>query len=384
MRDVMSISKISMRYPPFDRDSANPELIKPVECLLKTEIKNPIKIGSESSWYAHWTTLDKDQGVIAEELPVSNTPDDLIISKRRGWFIKPDPLHKISRQILPYGVFAIFAALSAQAFFGGILEDIPLVGWILSEPVSLGPLDYPAILFIAFPIFIVPIFLRVASNLRDLRKQRSWLSDPILPLEVRTKWKGDGVEIEILSKPAEVSLSHARLVVGMPVPERGTLLRMVGRRKEGQPPPGLSTPTPVSRIALGESDGTNVGETVPMSSDNSGSLVLEPLRVSDPGKWIPVEVDGGSMFLPEPENLWPGSIYSPLFTVHWEIQLIGKRGSGDLSKGKQIRYGVPKDGLDIGWSQELTVPMREGDITIPIMPLSGVRDLDPLDGWPES
>ena len=384
MRDIMPISKISMRYPPFDRDSANPELIKPVECLLKTEIKNPIKIGTKSSWYAHWTPLEKDQIANAVDLPMSNTPDDLIISKRKGWFIKPDPLHKISRQILPYGVFTIFAALSAQAFFGSMLEDIPLIGWILSEPVSLGPLDYPAILFVAFPIFIVPIFLRVTSNLRDLRKQKSWLSDPILPLEVRTKWKGDGVEIEILSMPAEVSLSYARLVVGMPVPERGVLLSMVGRREEGQPPPGLSTPTPVSRIALGESDGTNVGETVPMSSDNSGSLVLEPLRVSDPGKWVAIRGDGGSIFLPEPENLWPGSIYSPLFTVHWEIQLVGKRVPRDLSIDKQIRHGTLEDGLDIGWSQELTVPMRGGAISIPIMPLSGVRDLDPLDGWPES
>ena len=384
MRDIMPISKISMRYPPFDRDSANPELIKPVECLLKTEIGNPINIGSRSSWYAHWTPLDEDQGAIAVELPVSNSPNDLIISKRKGWFIKPDPLHNISRRILPYGVFTIFAALSAQAFFGSMLENIPLVGWILSEPVSLGPLDYPAILFIAFPIFVVPIFLRVTSNLRDLRKQRSWLSDPILPLEVRTEWKGDGAEIEIKSIPAEVSLSYARLVVGMPVPERGVLLSMVGRREEGQPPPGLSTPTPVSRIALGESDGTNVGETVPMSSDNSGSLVLEPLRVSDPGKWVPVELDGGSMFLPEPENLWPGSIYSPLFTVHWEIQLVGKRFTRELTKGKQGPRGTPEGGLDIGWSQELTVPMRGDAISIPIMPLSGVRDLDPLDGWPES
>ena len=380
----MSISKISMRYPPFDRDLANPRLIKPVECLLKTEIKNPIIIGSKSSWYAHWTPLDGDPGSIVEELPVSNIPDDLIISKRKGWFIKPDPLHKISRRILPYGVFAIFAALCAQAFFGGMLENIPLVGWILSQPVSLGPLDYPAILFIAFPIFIVPIFLRVASNLRDLRKQRSWLSDPIAPLVIQTKWKDGGAEIEILSTPDEVSLSHARLVVGMPVPERGAILSMVGRTRGGQPPPGLSTPTPVSRVALGESDGTNVGETVPMSSDNSGSLVLEPLRVSDPGEWVHIKPDGGGMFLPEPESLWPGSIYSPLFTIHWEIQLIGKRVIKELSKGKQIRHGVSKDGLDIGWSQELIVPMREDAVSIPIMPLSGVRDLDPLDGWPES
>jgi len=373
-----------MRYPPFDRDLVNPKLIKPVVCLVNTEIKNPIKIGSESSWYAHWTPLSENLDTTTEEFVVSNIPDDLIISKRKGWFIKPDPLHKISRRVLPYGVFAIFAALAAQAFFGSMLEDIPLIGWILSEPVSLGPLDYPAILFVAFPIFIVPIFLRVASNLRDLRKQGSWFSNPILPLEVRTKWKGNGVEIEIVSIPPEVSLSHARLVVGMPVPERDTVLKMVGRRKDSQPPPGLSTPTPVSRIALGESDGTNVGETVPMTTDNSGSLVLEPLRVSDAGNWVLIDADDGKIFLPEPENIWPGSIYSPLFTVHWEIQLIGKRVVEDLSKDEQLRKEVRKGGLDIGWSQEVTVPKREDSISIPIMPLSSVRDLDPLDGWPES
>ncbi len=378
----MSISKISLRYPPFDRDSANPNMIKPVECFLNTEMVNPIKIGSESSWYAHWTPSDGDTGKNTEEIQVSYNPDDLIISKRRGWFIKPDPLHKISRQFLPYGVFAIFAALSAQAFFGSFLEDLPLIGEILSKPVSLGPLDYPAILFIAFPIFIIPIFLRVASNLRDLKKQRIWLSDPISPLEIRTNWKGEGVEMEIVSIPSEVTLSHARLVVGMPVPERETVLSMVGRKKDSQPPPGLSTPTPVSRIALGESDGTNVGETVPMTSDNSGSLVLEPLRVSDHGSWVLVNSDSGSIFLPEPENLWPGSIYSPLFTVHWEIQVIGKRIVRNLKKNTAGR-GFSKKGLDIGWSQELSVPMRKEEISIPVMPLSGARDLDPLDGWPE-
>ena len=373
-----------MRYPPFDRDLTHPGLIKPVECILNSEIEFPIMIGSESSWYAHWTPIDGDSASVTEEFPVSHTPDELIISKRKGWFIKPDPLHKISRRILPYGVFAIFAALSAQALFGNMLENIPLIGWILSEPVSLGPLDYPAILFIAFPIFIIPIFLRVASNLRDLRKQRSWLSNSILPPDVRTELKDGGVEIEILSIPEEVTLSHARLVVGMPVPERGAILSVVGRKSEGQPPPGLSTPTPVSRVALGESDGTNVGETVPMSSDNSGSLVLEPLRVSDPGNWVLVQPNVRKMFLPEPQNLWPGSIYSPLLTVHWEIQLVGKRIVKGLSKGRQIRHGVPEDGLDIGWSQELIVPMRDSGVSIPIMPLSGVRDLDPLDGWPES
>ena len=152
----MSISKISLRYPPFDRDSANPNMIKPVECFLNTEMVNPIKIGSESSWYAHWTPSDGDTGKNTEEIQVSYNPDDLIISKRRGWFIKPDPLHKISRQFLPYGVFAIFAALSAQAFFGSFLEDLPLIGGDSQQTGLIGPLRLPSDTVHSIPDFHNP------------------------------------------------------------------------------------------------------------------------------------------------------------------------------------------------------------------------------------
>ena len=65
----------------------------------------------------------------------------------------------------------------------------------------------------------------------------------------------------------------------MLVPDRKELLDVVNRETGGQPPPGLST-TPVFLVALGESDGSSV-KSVPMALDNAGSLLLEPLRVSD-------------------------------------------------------------------------------------------------------
>ena len=144
--------------------------------------------------------------------------------------------------------------------------------------------------------------------------------------------------------------------------------------RPGTTPPGLSTPTPVFLVALGESDGSSVGESVPMALDNAGSLLLEPLRVSDSGNWVKITKGESEIRLFEPDVVWPGSIYSPLFSIHWEVQIIGKK----------ISQGRDKDESDvnIGWSQEFIVPHREEKISIPNMPLSAVRDLDPIGIWP--
>ena len=144
--------------------------------------------------------------------------------------------------------------------------------------------------------------------------------------------------------------------------------------RPGTTPPGLSTPTPVFLVALGESDGSSVGESVPMALDNAGSLLLEPLRVSDSGSWVNITTGESEIRLFEPDVVWPGSIYSPLFSIHWEVQIIGK-------KITQSRDDNGSD-VNIGWSQEIIVPHRDEKILIPDMPLSAVRDLDPIGNWP--
>ena len=383
---IMSTSQISMRYPPFDRDRANPENMERVICQIHGNpiSKHPIKIGDLSSWHAHWIPSTENENQKQIEMGVIGYPDDRVISKRHGWFIKPDPLHKFSRKVLPYGVFAIFSALIIQAIFGSILPSVPFFGDLLSSPVSIGPLDYPAILFIAFPLFIVPIFLRVASNLRDIRKQRAFSNDPLDDIEMELDWTGDGVTMRILNLPKQFEPTQARLVVGMLVPERDAVLDVIGRDSGGQPPPGLSTPTPVSVIALGESDGTSVGESVPMPSDMAGSLLLEPLRVYHSGTWASLSSTHDSFFLPEPEEKWPGSMYSPLFSVHWEVQMIGKKIHTDSKEAKAGANPSSGEPTDIGWAQVVIVPPRDFPIKIEKMPLSEARDLDPIGGWPIS
>ena len=74
--------------------------------------------------------------------------------------------------------------------------------------------------------------------------------------------------------------------------------------------------------------------------------------------------------------VWPGSIYSPLFSIHWEVQIIGKKTS-------QRKHSADNGSdVNIGWSQEIIVPHRGEKISIPDMPLSAVRDLDPIGDWP--
>ena len=102
------------------------------------------------------------------------------------------------------------------------------------------------------------------------------------------------------------------------------------------------------------------------------------MRVSVFGPWVALDSVDKSVILPVPDIKWPGSIYSTLFSIHWEIQIIGKR--------EPVQSHVQNLDLDIdlGWSQEIIMPEREGDVIISNMPLSAVRELDPLGIWPDS
>ena len=111
-----------------------------------------------------------------------------------------------------------------------------------------------------------------------------------------------------------------------------------------------------------------------MALDNAASLLLEPLRVSDSGSWVNITTRESEIRLFEPNVVWPGSIYSPLFSIHWEVQIIGKKITQDRDNNESD--------VNIGWSQEFIVPQRDEKISIPDMPLSAVRDIDPIGDWP--
>jgi hypothetical protein len=102
------------------------------------------------------------------------------------------------------------------------------------------------------------------------------------------------------------------------------------------------------------------------------------LRVSDSGPWVALDAGDKAVILPVPDTKWPGSIYSTLFSIHWEIQIIGKR------EPVQSRVQNLDPHIDLGWSQEIIMPEREADVIISNMPLSAVRELDPLGIWPDS
>lgn len=204
--------------------------------------------------------------------------------------------------------------------------------------------------------------------------QRKLNSHPLEDMRLEVTYNKENIILKIKHCPPNFIPHRARVVVGMLVPERKELLDVVNRETGGQPPPGLSTPTPVFLVALGESDGSSVGESVPMALDNAGSLLLEPLRVSDSGSWVNITTRESEIRLFEPNVVWPGSIYSPLFSIHWEVQIIGKKITQDRDNNESD--------VNIGWSQEFIVPQRDEKISIPDMPLSAVRDIDPIGDWP--
>ena len=141
----------------------------------------------------------------------------------------------ISRKILPFGVFAIFSALILQAVFGNQLGKIPVLGNILGTPIAIGPLDYPAILFIAFPLFIIPILLRIVSNLRDIRMQRKLNSHPLEDMRLEVTYNKENIILKIKHCPPNFIPHRARVVVGMLVPERKEHLDVVNRETGGNP-----------------------------------------------------------------------------------------------------------------------------------------------------
>ena len=131
------------------------------------------------------------------------------------------------------------------------LISLAIIPDFIFTPVSIGPLDYPLMILIAFPVFIIPILIRVVANIMDIRRQNEYIADPLSSPEVEiSNISVDRVEISKISFPEGTRLSHkARVQVGVAVPKRDVLLDAIGRSKYGQPAPGMSTELPERRIS---------------------------------------------------------------------------------------------------------------------------------------
>ena len=105
------------------------------------------------------------------------------------------------------------------------------------------------------------------------------------------------------------------------MPERSSVLSTLNRQEGGQPAPGMSTKLPEKRQVSGDETGTGVGESIPMQLSSKKSVILEPLRIMEKGEWTQA-VDSSTEFtLKMPSDQWPGTVYSSLIAIHWEVIL---------------------------------------------------------------
>ena len=346
-----------VRYPPFDHENSDPRGIPLVEVILESENPPPpyFKLGNDDSWVLEWreeSENDSSLPLITKEVTYTTLP--FLMRTRNGWYIEPDPLHKIARKSIYPGVFTLVVALMLHALEPALI-NLEFMPEFIFTPISIGPLDYPLMLMIAFPVFIVPIILRVFANIKDIRRQNEYIANPLSNPEIKiTDVNTEYIEISNINLPKGVTAERARDQVGAAIPEREVILRSSGRRKIGQPPPGMSTELPDKRISTADEHGTGVGESLPMTVGRGRLLLLEPMRVQDYGPWknigqLPMKISG-------PSNQWPGTIYSAMIAIHWEIVIEGVKDDG--SKMKWVRpitvdFPATRTGFEI-------LPVRSG------------------------
>ena len=313
----------SIRYPPFELEHVNPTNIP----ISKATIDNfgmrvtSFTIGSEDDWFVQWTGHDEqDAELLKLECEITDSPPRFLTDTRVGWFIRPDRLHNISRKLIIPTVTLLILSLFVHAIEPGLVEQ-GIIGETIAGSISIGPLDYPRLLFYTFPLFILPLVFRTIANFRDFNRQKviseSTYEDP----EVSISADRGAIDIEVRKKDMSLQLIRSRVQVGVAMPERSSVLATLDRLEGGQPAPGMSTKLPEKRLASGDETGTGVGESIPMQLSSKKSVILEPLRIMEKGDWTQT-IDSTTEFtLKMPSDQWPGTVYSSLIAIHWEVVL---------------------------------------------------------------
>ena len=374
----LSLSVQRIRYPPFEPSQMDPSQVPAMEVVIESDMLTPkFKIGADDDWFIEWKEFSEEFSHLPViECQIGDRAPDFIDRTRRGWYIIPDPLHAVSRSLIPPTVILLIISLFIHA-----IEPVLVAQDIISKSFAgsfkFGPLYYPKLLFIAFPIFLLPLLYRMIANMRDMRRQKLLLTRAPADLEMGLRISRNRVAITTLpDMPDEVAIRRARVQVGVAVPERGMLIRALGRSEGGQPAPGMSTKLPEKRVNIGDEIGTGVGEATPMQLPNSRVTTLEPLRASEYGEWseMPQYVDGQPLewFLELPKGQWPGSIYSPLIAVHWELVIECK---AMLEKDSIVTETVNKDDFapDVMWVQPITMDGSVNRIVSDYLPVRSGR-----------
>ena len=353
----LAISQI-VRHPPFDPQHRYPDrlpLIEQTENVHVDEIEimmPPFKLGDESSWMIERRIAKEGKNIERSWNFVDDSPfPEAVIDRRHGWFLSPHPLHRIARRII--NIIVIVLLLSLFYLF---VE--PALAWLAIIPegttgsIRLGLLDYPFLAVVLVPLLILPIILRVAANLRDLLRQREFLSNappsPVVNID-NDIISGDHIlgKIVFEKKLPTWQKVSATWRAGVLEPIRSSILKSSGRSEHQQPPPGLATPLP-HHWEDGLSDGTDSGEGTPMQRhDAPGGLFITPMRIQEYGSECELDSNGGFELKP-PEKLWPGTCYLDMVRIHWEIIFrIDRDSGGPLFWIEPLRVVHPTEYVDM-------------------------------------
>ena len=340
----------------------DPNSVPISEALVDTNGLNvtEFRIGNESDWIVEWKAVDtEDSPRLSINGNVGTETPSFIKKSRSGWYVNPDPLHNLSRKMILPVVSLLIVSLFVHAIEPGLV-DLGIFDNTIAGSISIGPLDYPRLLFFTFPIFLLPLLFRTIANFRDMSRQSYINSNPFDdPITEITVSKGR-CRLSIYSYPEELEMVRSRIQVGIAIPERSTVLKSLGRSEDGQPSPGMSTKLPDKRVATGDDAGIGVGEATPMQVSTRRSVILEPFRIMETGVWSPIQAEGNkpidSRELNIPEK-WPGTIYSSLIAVHWELLI-------------EFQDNL---GRRVIWVSPFVMPQREEPTSLDIAPVRSGR-----------
>lgn len=358
-----------VRYPPFEPGRFEPGAL-PIATQTTTVAENVATgevipamaklppsfcLGTEDGWLIQQRYLYQGEPYDDSNISRADTFVErgkiprLVKLHRRGWYLTPNPIHRFVRKFMSFSVWVLLGALG-YLFIEPVLSSrgIPSIG---TGTIRIGLLDYPALTIVVVPLLFAPLIMRVAANISDLIHQRKFLQsapvDPSIvingsavanePLELSVKFpekRNDWTNIEVMWR------------VGILPPARDEIFQSLGRAKDTQPPPGLTTSLP-HHWEVGLDDGTGGGEEAPMEHHEvKGGLFLRPMRVMEFGgrsSW-----KEGMITLSPPPNAWPGTVSTPIVRIHWEIIIRMERPKGgSLMFVKPLIVGHPERPVSI-------------------------------------
>ena len=358
------VVELALRWPPFDPDTVIAAELPVATARFRLSADAPapceVEIGDAGGFHVRRTVLEeKPAAELWEWRTLTERLPGRVERERTGWFIVPSPTHRLARRLIRFAVVGIIASLAIHAFEPALV-DWGLVEGSFAGSVRLGLLDYPVLLLVFLPFFLLPILMRVLASVWDFRRTRRFRENPpaspTLEMDPAVNSR-DALEVEVAfpEVPAGWTGAVARLQVGLLNPRRPMLLRALGRSEGAQNPPGVSTPLTIRQYANAEL-GTGFGESTPLQGPDAERLFLSPLPVLSRGEEVSLPLEGGRVTLPQPAGDWPGSEYHPLFACHWELLLRFEREvDGPLIFVKPLR--VEHDG---GACQIDVMPVQSG------------------------